>query len=62
MEKSFAPYSLYPTDSKMEERVNNASSVVQEAALDGWLRGGMTTRDMSMDPKMKQNNRPNGFF
>uniref|UniRef100_A0A6C0D435 Uncharacterized protein n=1 Tax=viral metagenome TaxID=1070528 RepID=A0A6C0D435_9ZZZZ len=62
MEKSFAPYSLYPTDSKMEERANNASSVVQEAALDGWLRGGMTTRDMSMDPKMKQNNRPNGFF
>jgi hypothetical protein len=62
MEKSFAQYSLYPTDSKMEERVNNPAFTVQEAALDGWLRGGATTRDMSMDPKMKQNNRPNGLF
>ena len=62
MEKSFSQYSLYPTDSKMEERVNNPAFTVQEAALDGWLRGGATTRDMSMDPKMKQNNRPNGLF
>jgi hypothetical protein len=62
MEQSFSKYSLYPTDSKMEERVNNPAFTVQEAALDGWLRGGATTRDMSMDPKMKQNNRPNGLF
>ena len=62
MEQSFSKYSLYPTDSKMEERVNNPAFTVQEAALDGWLRGGATTRDMSMDPKMRQNNRPNGLF
>jgi hypothetical protein len=62
MEQSFSKYSLYPTDTKMEERVKNPAFTVQEAALDGWLRGGATTRDMSMDPKMRQNNRPNGLF
>ena len=46
MEKSFGPYSLYPTDSKMENRVTDASNTVEEAALDGWVRGGMSTREM----------------
>ena len=46
MEKSFGPYALYPTDSKMENRVTDASNTVEEAALDGWVRGGMSTREM----------------
>ena len=36
----FADYALYPTDSKMEDRVTDASNTVEEAALDGWIRGG----------------------
>lgn len=44
MEKSFAPYSLYPTDSKMEDYVKDPKNTVQEAALDGWTRGGSDTR------------------
>lgn len=62
MEKSFADYALYPTDSKMEEQVNDASHTVEEAALDGWIRGGAATREMSLDEAMKQNNRPSGTF
>jgi len=62
MDKSFAQYALYPTDKKMEERVNNAANTVEEAALDGWVRGGMTTREMSTDEIMKKNNRPNASF
>lgn len=62
MDKSFAQYALYPTDKKMEERVNNAANTVEEAALDGWVRGGMTTREMSTDEIMKNNNRPNASF
>jgi hypothetical protein len=62
MDKSFAKYALYPTDSKMEERVNNAANNVEEAALSGWVRGGMATRDMSADPNMVKNNRPNASF
>jgi hypothetical protein len=44
MEKSFSGYTMYPTDSVMEERVKNPEFVVQEAALDGWVRGGQATR------------------
>ena len=44
MEKSFGQYVMYPTDSQMEERVNNPAYTVQEAALDGWVRGGSNTR------------------
>jgi len=44
MEQSFSPYIMYPTDSQMEERVNNPAYTVQEAALDGWVRGGSNTR------------------
>ena len=62
MEKSFADYSLYPTDNKMEKQVSDASHTVEEAALDGWIRGGASTRDMSTYESMKQNNRPNNMF
>ena len=62
MDKSFSQYALYPTDKKMEERVNNAAHTVEEAALDGWVRGGMSTREMSTDDIMKKNNRPNASF
>tara|TARA_B100000424_G_C22831402_1_gene444119 strand:+ start:277 stop:870 length:594 start_codon:yes stop_codon:yes gene_type:complete len=62
MEKSFADYALYPTDSKMEDRVNDASNTVEEAALDGWIRGGESTREMSNDDILKKSNRPNGLF
>jgi len=62
MDKSFAKYALYPTDQKMENRVKDASNTIEEAALEGWVRGGMSTREMSTDEVMKQNNRPNASF
>lgn len=62
MEKSFAPYSLYPMDSKMENYVKDPKNTVQEAALDGWTRGGATTRAMAGDDGLVKNNRPSGLF
>jgi len=62
MEKSFSEYALYPTDDKMRERVENPAKNVEEAALNGWVRGGMMTRDMSNDPKFQSTNRPTGAF
>jgi len=62
MDKSFSKYALYPTDDTMEERVKNPSYTVEEAAMDGWVRGGITTREMSNDEWMKKNNRPNVNF
>jgi len=44
MEKSFVDYSLYPLDAEQDKRVSNPDFVVQESALDGWVRGGSNTR------------------
>jgi hypothetical protein len=62
MEKSFGNYSLYPLDTKMQEYVNNPSNTVQELAMDGWVRGGVLTRNMAADADLKQNNRPSGSY
>jgi hypothetical protein len=62
MEKSFNQYSLYPTDDKMEERVKNPAYTVEEAALNGWVRGGMLTREMSSNDSYKSGNRPSGTY
>lgn len=62
MEKSFNQYSLYPTDDKMQERVTNPAYTVEESALNGWVRGGMLTREMSSDNSYKNGNRPSGSY
>jgi len=59
MEKSFAQYALYPTDDKMKKESSDASTRVEEAAMDGWVRGGTSTREMSVDEQMRHSGRPN---
>lgn len=44
MEKSFNDYSLLVLNNEMEKRSNTTEYVVQESALDGWVRGGVNTR------------------
>lgn len=44
MDKSFMPYQMYPLDAKMEEQTRNSSHMVQEAAMEGWVRGGALSR------------------
>lgn len=46
MEKSFTPYTMYPTDEQMKERINNPAYNVEEYALEGWVRGGIASREM----------------
>ena len=45
MESSFLPLSIYPTDQNMREHVSDTRFTVEEAALNGWVRGGSITRD-----------------
>lgn len=45
MEKSFIDYSMFPTDDKMRERVENTTFTIQESAMNGWVRGGAQTRE-----------------
>ena len=54
MDKSFANYALQPSDSEMESRVKDASYTVEEAALDGWVRGGAASRKMDKEEIKKQ--------
>jgi hypothetical protein len=47
MDKSFMGYTLYPVDADMQARTTDATLTVQESALDGWVRGGSSTREMN---------------
>jgi hypothetical protein len=55
MSQSFMGYTLYPTDSKMQQKVDDAANTVEEAALDGWVRGGAPSREIMSE---KNSNRP----
>ena len=57
MSQSFMGYSLYPTSNKMEQRVKDPKFSVEEAALDGWVRGGSATREMGQDSYLQKNHR-----
>ena len=58
MNKSFMGYTLYPTDSNMDNHVNNPAFTVEESALGGWVRGGSSTRDIYTDANFSKNSRP----
>jgi len=54
MEKSFTNYSLHVLDKEAEKRTGTTEFIVQESALDGWVRGGVNTRttgDVTMPSK-----------
>lgn len=57
-EKSFTGYTLFTSDDKMADRVKNPAYTVEESALDGWRRGGVSTREMSNDEMFKMSHRP----
>lgn len=59
MSKSFMDNTMYPLDSKMEERVNNPAHTVEEVAMEGWVRGGIMSRQMAGDQEhYSQQSRP----
>jgi hypothetical protein len=49
MSKSFMDHSMYPLDSTQEERVSNAANTIEEVAMEGWVRGGIMSRQMAGD-------------
>jgi hypothetical protein len=46
-ESSFIDYLQYPLDENMQDRTTNPDFIVEESALDGWVRGGADTRRMN---------------
>jgi hypothetical protein len=53
-EQSFASNHMYPLIDSIKDTITNPKYLVQEAALDGWIRGGSATREQS-----KQSHLPN---
>lgn len=45
MDKSFLGYSMHILDNNMTERTTNADHLIQEMALNDWMRGGGSARD-----------------
>jgi hypothetical protein len=43
-EVSFSDYNTFASDSNMVSRVSNPSNTIQELAMNGWVRGGTSTR------------------
>jgi hypothetical protein len=50
-ENSFLGYTIFPSDDKMTDRVKNPANTVEESAMDGWVRGGASSREMSYGGK-----------
>ena len=53
-EKSLSGYTMYASDNNMVERVQNPRNTIEEAALNGWVRGGTASREMSGDSSFRQ--------
>jgi len=49
-ETSYSNLSDYPMQGDIKQRVNNASFMIEESAMNGWVRGGSSTRDMTTRP------------
>ena len=62
MSKSFMDYTQYPLDSEMQKRASDASNKIEEAALAGWIRGGVQTRELAHDGEFGKQARPNLKF
>jgi hypothetical protein len=53
-EKSLSGYTIYPSDDNMVQRVQNPKNTIEEAALNGWVRGGAASREMSGDSSFRR--------
>lgn len=62
MSKSFMDYTMYPVDQKMQSDATNPKHKIEESAMDGWIRGGILTREMMNDRDFMQQSRPNVRF
>jgi hypothetical protein len=55
MESQYIDYKTYPLEKKVSDRVNNPAYSIEEAALDGWVRGGLPSREVANDSNFSKN-------
>jgi len=46
---SYMPYSNYPLIPSIESTVSNPANLVEGIAADGWIRGGLPSRNLTRD-------------
>jgi hypothetical protein len=57
-ETSYMDYSTYPMMDDLRSKIGDPAYSVQEAAMDGWVRGGTSAREMTTDSNFSKNARP----
>lgn len=61
-ELSYIDYSTYPMMDSLRQQIGNPVNSVQELAMDGWVRGGVSAREMVANQTFSQNIKPNATF
>ena len=54
-EKSYLKYTNTPLLSDIHNRINNPAYCVEGVASEGWVRGGIPSRELTRDKQCKQN-------
>jgi hypothetical protein len=54
-EQSYIPYQNYPLIPSIENSVTNPANLVEGVAADGWIRGGVPSRELQKDKDYKSN-------
>lgn len=52
-EVSFIEYKNYPLLDSLQKTVTNPNNLIEDAAYDGWVRGGMSSREYARDQSKK---------
>ena len=61
-EMTYIDYASYPMMSSIKDQVTNPAYSVEEAAMDGWVRGGIASREMMSDSNFSKNYRPKNNY
>ena len=48
MDQEFMDYSKYPLNEDLKARFNDPSKSIEELAMEGWTRGGASTREVNV--------------
>jgi len=48
MDKTFMNYEQYPLNDDLKQRFNDPSKSIEELAMEGWTRGGASTREINV--------------
>ena len=54
MEQSFSNHQNYPLIDSIKETMNNSAYVIEDDAMSGWQRGGVSAREYARNQDNKQ--------